>query len=145
MILRIPGKPIAKKRPKFFRKGNHVGTYSDQGTEEGKVMLLVNDQLRGHALIEGAVKFEAIFYMPIPKSTSKKKMAKMTNGKLLHTKKPDIDNLVKFIFDCLNGLAWKDDTQVVSLDVKKIYSDNPRTVIEISEIELLTEQVEIST
>jgi Holliday junction resolvase RusA-like endonuclease len=50
-----------------------------------------------------------------------------------HSKKPDLDNLVKFVKDCLNGIAWKDDAQVVTLAATKKYDENPRTMIEINQ------------
>jgi Holliday junction resolvase RusA-like endonuclease len=72
--------------------------------------------------------------MPIPKGTSKKKIIEMTeNLTIHHTKKPDIDNLVKFSMDCLNGIAWEDDKQVISLSSYKYYSLKPRTEIIIEE------------
>jgi Holliday junction resolvase RusA-like endonuclease len=135
--LTIPGKPISKKRPRFFRKGKGVGTYSDQQTEAGKTMLFISSQLKGMEPIEGAVSFKAVFYMPIPKSTSKKKKTMMMAGSIYHTKKPDCDNLEKFIWDCLNGLAWKDDAQVIRSTVFKRYDDNPRTEITIKKVEVL--------
>lgn len=133
----IPGKPIAKKAPKFFRRDNYVGTYSDQQTEAGKVMLFISSQLKNHKPFECGVYISAIYYMPIPKSTSKKKIAKMMNGELLHIKKPDTDNLNKFYRDCLKGLAWKDDAQVVWSETKKMYSDNPCTELIIKNVEVL--------
>ena len=33
---------------------------------------------------------------------------------------PDVDNLVKFILDALNGVIYKDDKQVVKLEVLKV-------------------------
>ena len=52
-----------------------------------------------------------------------------------HTvKRYDTDNLLKWVLDCLNGMAWKDDCQVVELYGKKEYSDNPRTEIKIGEV-----------
>ena len=49
-------------------------------------------------------------------------------------KKPDIDNYEKFVFDCLNGVVYRDDSQVVSCRHDKRYSENPRTEIEIRRI-----------
>ena len=42
----------------------------------------------------------------------------------------DIDNLTKTVFDALNKVAWKDDSQIIYLNATK-YRDNkqPRTVI----------------
>lgn len=34
-------------------------------------------------------------------------------------KKPDIDNIVKIILDAMNGIAFKDDTQITKLNVEK--------------------------
>ena len=43
----------------------------------------------------------------------------MLNGELLPAKKPDIDNIVKAVLDALNEVAYRDDTQVVELQVRK--------------------------
>ena len=56
---------------------------------------------------------------------------------LLHikpTKKPDADNIVKIICDALNGVAYKDDTQVVELDFKKVYGEFEKVIVEIVEL-----------
>jgi hypothetical protein len=37
---------------------------------------------------------------------------------------PDIDNLVKFVLDAINGLVFKDDKQVVELHSEKRYTDS---------------------
>lgn len=43
--------------------------------------------------------------------------------KKLPMKKPDLDNVAKIILDALNEVAWVDDTQVVSLSVRRVWSD----------------------
>lgn len=71
-----------------------------------------------------------IFNMPIPKS----KQGKVEPGQL-HTVKPDIDNLIKGLFDAANGVAWIDDNRVAELGtIKKVYSDNPGIIFEVEEI-----------
>ena len=47
------------------------------------------------------------------------------------TKKPDLDNIIKAIADSLNGIAYKDDAQIVELKSKKFYSDTPRVEVTI--------------
>lgn len=79
---------------------------------------------------------DIIFYMPIPKSISKKK-AKLLLGSY-HTKKPDKDNLEKAVLDSMNGLMYYDDGQICSSTVKKIYSDKPRTEINIQSLDYET-------
>ena len=129
------GKPIAKKRPRFVRRGAFVGTYNDQETEEGRFLLQITEQSKKYGVklpLSGPIWIEIAFDMPIPKSTSKKNVVKMMTGEIEHTKKPDIDNLVKFVLDCFNGHIIGDDSSVVCLRAKKRYAKDPLTNIVIS-------------
>ena len=72
---------------------------------------------------------ELKIFMYIPKSTSQKKLTQMINREIRPTKKPDIDNIVKVVADALNGIAYADDKQIVSLVVEKYYSVRPRVEI----------------
>ena len=50
------------------------------------------------------------------------------------TLKPDTDNIAKIICDGLNGIAYKDDKQIVSLTVLKVWTDGiERVEVDISE------------
>ena len=135
IILTIPGDPIAKKRPRFARRGKFVTTYNCQETEEGKFMTIVAAQLAGKEPIpaEQAIKLTCRFHMPIPAGWSKKKRLMNASIGIRHVKRPDLDNLIKFVKDCLNGVAYHDDSQVVFLTAGKKYSDNPHTEIIIQE------------
>ena len=44
-------------------------------------------------------------------------------------KKKDLDNIVKIYLDCLNGLAYTDDSQICSMLCEKFYSAKPRVEI----------------
>ena len=114
----VPGKPIAKKRPRFARRGKFVMTYNDQETEEGRFLWDVKRQFTGETVKE-AIGVYLKFFMPIPKSASKKQIVMMIGGDVAHTKKPDIDNLIKFTLDCLNGVVFEDDSQIVDLHLTK--------------------------
>lgn len=71
-----------------------------------------------------------IFNMPIPES----KKGKVVPGQY-HTVKPDIDNLIKGLFDAANGIAWIDDNRIAELGtIKKVYSDKPGIIFEVEEI-----------
>lgn len=52
-------------------------------------------------------------YRALPKSRPKKVLCEED------TFKPDWDNIGKLVSDALNGLAWKDDSQVVKADISK--------------------------
>jgi len=137
----IPGVPIAKKRPRFVRRGKFVGTYNCQDTEEGKFKwellraILPCREGEEPLFVSGeAVSLSITFYMPIPASTPKKKLAVL----YWHTKKPDTDNLLKFVKDCGNGVLWADDSQVCQVKAWKMYGHTPRTEIIMSLIEAIS-------
>lgn len=71
-------------------------------------------------------------FKSIPASWSKKDRAAALAGGILPTGKPDWDNYGK-ITDALNGIAWKDDSQVCDGRVIKRYSDEPGLRVEIRE------------
>ena len=50
-----------------------------------------------------------------------------------YTKRPDIDNLQKFVFDAMTGLFYKDDSQLVSVNVCKLYDDHDHVEITIAQ------------
>lgn len=127
----IYGKPIAKARPRFFRRGKFVGTYSAQVTEEGRWLLDARPQVKTK-INEGGISLKCRFFFEYPKGISKKNRAAATQ----YTKKPDLDNLVKFVKDCLNGIAWHDDSQVIYIEAAKFYDDGTgaRSEIEIQAV-----------
>ena len=136
ITLTIPEKPIAKKRPRFVTRDprgkalSHVKTINIQETEEGRFLFHIYKQWKQEPL-EDAIFLQIMFYMPIPKSGSKRIVALMKSGEIKHTKKPDLDNLIKFTKDCLNGVVWKDDSQVCSIVAQKQYDPKPQTIISI--------------
>ncbi len=126
----IHGKPIAKARPRFISKGKFKKAYDPQVTEAGKFMLQIGEQLPENFVPyprETPLFLECHFWMPIPKSTSKKRQKMMLSGEIYHTKKPDGDNMLKFVKDCCSGIVWDDDSQIVKAIFIKAYSDRPRT------------------
>ncbi len=129
----IPGKPMAKQRPRVLKNGI---AYTPQQTVNYETLvkqLYITKHFQKQ--LSGPIKAMIIAYMPIPKSTSNKKKKQMIAGIVAPTKKPDWDNIGKIITDALNGLAYEDDKQIVDARVVKLYSDNPRIEIELEEIE----------
>lgn len=58
------------------------------------------------------------FYLPMPKSWSKKRRNEMLG--MPHQSKPDIDNLIKCFLDCL----LEDDSYVWRVDAFKLWSED---------------------
>jgi Holliday junction resolvase RusA-like endonuclease len=126
LTITIPGAPISKKRPRFARRGKFVTTYNPQESEEGKFICLMQNQIKHDPIQAGTPIYLILcFNMPIPASTTKKMRLLMPQ----HTKKPDLDNLIKFVKDCANGILWHDDSQVISVNAVKMYSEIPSTYI----------------
>ena len=106
------GDPIHKERPRFCRKGNHVGTYKTdkQEREERDFILDAIRELKADGWTQPdkgkPITVFCTFYMPIPKSSTKRFKALCDSVPTRHVKRPDVDNLVKFVLDCLNGVAW---------------------------------------
>lgn len=63
--------------------------------------------------IQGGARADIEFVMPRPKSTPKSKPTPPA------IKRPDVDKLVRAIFDAITGIAFLDDSQVVEMHVFK--------------------------
>jgi Holliday junction resolvase RusA-like endonuclease len=130
--LTIPGEPCAKQRPRTTKQGH---TYTPQKTVNYETLvreLYILQNFRQQ--LEGELVMTVRAYFTIPKSASKKKAADMVGGRIRPTKRPDWDNVGKIISDALNGLAYHDDSQIVTATVEKWYSAEPRVGVEIQEI-----------
>ncbi len=126
----IPGKPLGKQRPRVLRNGI---TYTPKETVNYETLVkeIYWNKYPTEKLLEGPVRATITAYMPIPKSTSKKKKALMLERKILPTKKPDWDNIGKIVTDALNEIAYYDDKQIISCTVEKYYSDQPKVQVKI--------------
>ena len=115
----VPGEPVAKGRPRFTR-GGFAYTPAKTKKYEQKVRAAALRVMDGKLPLEGPIALRLMFNMEVPKSWSKKKRADAFFGKMLPISRPDIDNLVKII-DGLNGVLFKDDSQITDLIASKRY------------------------
>ena len=123
----IPGKPIAKKRPRFAVRNGKGIAYNGQSTEEGKVILQLQKESEWIGLIKKPVRIDFCFWFPRPKNHFKSNNPDhdlKENAPIYHMQKPDIDNLIKFYLDCMNGIIIEDDKQVVYISATKEFSGN---------------------
>lgn len=130
----IPGEPCGKARPRVVRNGSFTRAYTPEKTVayENLVKLEYQRQCNG-CWFDGPVNVSIIAFFGIPASVSKKKAKGMQAGSVLPTKKPDCDNIGKIICDALNGVAYKDDAQVVRLTIAKRYETIPNVYVYITE------------
>jgi len=128
----IPGEPKAKQRPRVTKQG--IAYTPKQTIEYENWVKQCYLSEFGQTMLEGEVKATIKAYFGIPKSTSKKKRKSMLNGEIRPTKKPDTDNIAKAVLDSLNGIAYKDDSAVVTLEVYKYFDEKPRVEVILCEI-----------
>ncbi len=114
-----------KQETKFLIKRAVNQLYDSSDTSRKKQ---INDLLKGNVF-----RVFMNFYMSIPNSCVESKRNEIMWGFKQHTQS-DLDNLIKFISDCANGVLWEDDRMIISIIAKKHYSKKPRTEIEIMEI-----------
>lgn len=116
----VPGIPKGQPRPRAFKMGNRVRVYDPHTAENWKscIAVAVQDQLPKNPF-QGPVTYSIQFYLPRPKNLFRKKDPE---GIIPHIKKPDIDNLLKAVFDALTSLGlWNDDTQLYKGAAEKNY------------------------
>ena len=130
----IPGEPIAKARPRMTKHGH---TYTPKRTVdyERMVQTLFHAEY-GSPKLEGPILLQLDLYFEIPKSRSKAARERMQQGLERPCKRPDIDNCMKSVSDALNGIAYKDDSQIVAAVIQKFWADEPRAVVTIEELDL---------
>ena len=131
----VPGAPKGKARARTVRgRGGNSFSYTPEQTVLYENLIKCCYRQEASGVIFKPLKVTIIAYYPIVKSTSKKKKQQMLDDLMFPTKKPDIDNIAKSILDALNKLAYRDDTQVVTLHMEKHYAEDPRVEVEIEEI-----------
>ena len=130
--------PIAQARPRAtVNKIGKIKVYDplDPAVYKRRLAMTALKYMLGRKPLEGPLSVAMRFYRPVQKSVSKKVRNDRINGKERPIVKPDLSNYVKSTEDGLNGIVWKDDSQIVHEEVDKLYSDNPRIEIEVKKWE----------
>lgn len=131
IYLEIPGEPVAKGRPRMTRTGI---AYTPAKTMNYETLIKELFIISKQEMLTGELKAEITACFTIPKSASIKKRLDMIGGSIRPVKRPDLDNVAKAVLDALNGLAYQDDSQIVSLTVSKFYDLQPRVELTIQEV-----------
>lgn len=133
----IYGEPQGKGRPRFSTVSGHVKPRTPEQTVlyENLVKTEYRNQSGKRFPDDAMLDVRIYAYYSIPKSVSKKRRQAMLDKKVRPTKKPDFDNIGKVICDSLNGIAYRDDAQIVDSMVRKFYGETPRVVVDILSIQ----------
>lgn len=116
----VMGAPVGKGRPRFTRSG-HAYTPDKTRAYEQSVAWAAKAEMGPRQPIDGPVQmyFRAVF--EIPKSWPEKKRMDALLGVIRPTVKPDADNLIKAVADSLNGIVYRDDSQITEITGSKRY------------------------
>lgn len=122
------GQPKAQPRARYSSRLNAM--YDGAKSLKQSVVEQVVHQLpKDFKPTENMVTFNAIFYLPIPKSFGNANKVRAELGIIRPLSKPDKDNLEKLLYDALTSFLYKDDSCVVGGTGEKYYSCKPRTEI----------------
>lgn len=109
----VYGKVQGQSRPRFTTNGKFTMVYKDKRDVAYEKEIAKAYREAGGTLHTGAVEVHITAYRALPQS----RPLKVTHEP--DTFRPDIDNICKIFLDALNGVAYKDDAQVVYLTAKK--------------------------
>ncbi len=137
----VPGVPQGKGRPRVGTISGRARVFTPAKTVayEALIAHAAQQAMAGRPLIDGPVSCAIAIDAPIPASWSKRKQAAALAGELMPTTKPDLDNVVKAIFDGLNNVLWRDDVLVVDLAVRKRYSATPCVRVEVRSLHVVAQ------
>lgn len=127
ICLVIPGVPVVWRAPYVGSKG----AYSPKYIEKRIVQNFLKETYKGE-MVKHLIRCDMMFFLPIPKSASKKKQALMRSKEARPTSGGDLTNLRKFYEDCLQEIVIENDRQIVEGETSKWYDDDPRTTVHIS-------------
>lgn len=111
--LNIKATPV----PWAAHKGFGKRAYNPRRAEREEVQWLLKDQWKMEPIKE-ALRLTFFFFLPLPKKERNK-----YDYMPCHTRKPDCTNLQKFMEDALKGIVFKDDSQVISVESHKYWTD----------------------
>lgn len=102
---------VAAMRPRAMIQGGH--THIHNAAKHDKAMREIRrlyTEARGtiRGSFEGPVVFSMVTHRAVPKSWPKRRIGEQDIAK------PDTSNILKLVEDALNGVAYKDDSQIVA-------------------------------
>lgn len=137
IIFFVASKPQGKARARTFydRRADKMRSVTPEKTKSYEDLIRWSYRAAGGKYMgDSLMRVDIQAFYPIPKSWSKKKRAAVMKDEIRPTTKPDCDNIIKVVLDALNGVAYYDDKQVVSVSCEKYYGETGYLRISIQEI-----------
>lgn len=124
----VPGTAVPWSRA--GSAGGRRFTPKKQENFMGVLQVHARAAMAGRAPFEGPLEMQVMASYAWPASWSNKRKADPAQA--WKTSRPDADNLSKLVADALNGLAFIDDAQVVSLHVWKRFEAVPLLAVRVT-------------
>ncbi len=143
IYLKILGIPKPKQSARFasMRMGNKniIRSYQNKDVKEKErnIQFDVNQQLpKGFIPYDCALEVGVSFVFAPTSSFSKNKLKQLDSGVKLYKKtKPDLtDNLMKALFDAMEGIVYVNDSRICKVKSEKIYGRIPMITVVIKPI-----------
>lgn len=134
MIFIVNGQPKGKSRARTFydKRVNKMRSITPEQTKSYEELIRWNYKISGGEYFEDkAVKVSIKAFYSIPQAFNRTKREQALQGQLRPQTKPDTDNILKVVLDALNGIAYYDDKQVISVNCEKWYAEKGYLEIEI--------------
>jgi Holliday junction resolvase RusA-like endonuclease len=124
VTFKVDADPVGKQRARYAKRGNFVQTYTPDKTRNYETLIRDSaiEAMGSSEPLETPVTLYLYIRAPIPKSLPKKRIEACLNGLEKPIKKPDASNVLKSVEDAMNGVVYKDDSQIVNIHVSKVYS-----------------------
>ena len=136
----VPAIPVAQPRQRVAVIAGHAHNYTPTqhpvNAFKAAVQMAFAEASGGELRIEGPVGLQLVFCMPRPKSMTWK--TRLMPRVYRPGGRGDWDNLAKSVADALNGLAWRDDSQICLVHVEVFIAggcEQPHVEVEIKEIQ----------
>ncbi len=113
----IAGEPVPQGSKRVGRHGRHpvILDANDKKLKPWRQLIQAHLADTGINPTAEPVHVACTFLLPCPKSLPK-------TSTPAHTKKPDLDKLIRAVLDSCTGLAFLDDSQVAKLEIRKAYA-----------------------
>ena len=129
LTIRLELNPVPASRPRVSKWGTYYGKRHQAFRSEALDLLsgMREEGVLPEVPMSGKLRVWVVFSIKKPKTTK------------LATPRGDIDNYMKLLLDCCNGIIWEDDQQIAQINAFKNYA------VHGGSIDLVVEEIDDET